>query len=175
MERIASPRREAEGVAKFLKNLTAKESSTKCPIILVQGQSPNGLAHKAVKALKGLSVASPYCANGLGFDVVFRGGPTSLAMYVSDGAAPQLKPNVRERLAASTKIAERRFWFVPVIHETAADTTPDAEEWHNAPLTFQIATYGQSMLKIREMLEAVFGPCRILISENSRLPFSAEL
>jgi hypothetical protein len=173
MEASASAAREAEGVAKFLQSLARPAASTKRPIVLVQGQSPNGLAHKAVKALKGLSVASPYCATGLGFDVVFRGGAGALGMYVSDRAAERLMRDVRERLAISTIISERRFWYVPAADQMA-DRASDEEEWHNAPLPFQIAGYGHAMAKIRERMQTEFGPCRMLISENSQLPFSAE-
>jgi hypothetical protein len=31
------------------------------------------------------------------------------------------------------------------------------------------------MARIREMVAAAFGPCRMLISENSQLPFTPEL
>ena len=175
IEQSASARGEAERLAKFLENLDRRADSADGPIVLVQGQSPNGLAHKAVKALKGLSVASPYCAAGLGFDVIFRGGAGALGMYVSDGATSRLRPNLRERLAINTTISDRRFWRVPESGSSAANQASTDEDWHSAPLPFQIATYGDTMARIREMIGAAFGPCRVLISENSQLPFTPEL
>ena len=175
IEQSASPRGEAERLAEFLENLGRRADSPNGPIVLVQGQSPNGLAHKAVKALKGLSVASPYCAAGLGFDVIFRGGEGALGMYVSDSATGRLRPNLKERLTINTMISDRRFWLVPESGSSAPDQRSTDEDWQSAPLPFQIATYGVTMAKIREMVDAAFGPCRVLISENSQLPFTPEL
>ena len=175
MEETASARREAQGLAEFLEDLRPGAGAADAALVLLQGHSPNGLAHKAVKALKGLSVASPYCATALGFDVVFRGAPGALAMYVSDGTVSRLHRNIRERLAASTTISERRFWLVTDTGDVAEDQAVIGEDWHSAPLPFQIATYGHTMARIPEMITAAFGPCRVLISENSQLPFSAEL
>lgn len=175
IEQTASPSREAAGLAKFLESLGPRAGSVDTLIVLVQGQSPNGLAHKAIKSLKGLSVASPYCATGLGFDVIFRGGPGALGMYVSHSVAGRLRPDLRQRLSLNTIISDRKFWHMADAEGDAGDEPSSEEDWHSAPLPFQIATYGHTMAKIRKMMEAAFGPCRVLISENSQLPFTPEL
>lgn len=172
MEVVASPSKEAAGIAEFFGSIGAEPETEAGPIALIQGQSPNGLAHKTVKALKGLSVASPYCPPALGFDVVFRGRPGGVTMLVSEGATPRLVPEMRQSLRVSTMVSDRKFWLVP--DKTASDTS-FGEEWHGAPVPFQMATYAGSMKRIRERIVQAFGPCRILLSENSQLPFSPEL
>lgn len=169
MDRLASPQREASGIAQFLGKLEPSPA-TDVPLILVHGQSTNGSAHKAVQALKGLSVASPYCAAPMGFDVMFRGEPDRLTMLVSDGAASRLNRQVREMAATSTTIGDKKFWVVP--DSSDGDVAARPGPWHGAPLPFQIGTYGPVMARIAERLERSFGPCRVLISESSQLPFS---
>jgi len=38
-------------------------------------------------------------------------------------------------------------------------------------VSFQLATYARSMSEIRARIVDAFGPCRILVSETSPLPF----
>jgi hypothetical protein len=170
MDDLASPRREAAGIVEFLGKIQPAPAAD-LPLILVHGQSTNGAAHKAVQALKGLSVASPYCSAPMGFDVMFRGEPDRLTMLVSDAVASQLKADVRARAGASTTISDKKFWVVPA----STDSADRSDTWHGARLPFQIGTYGPVMARIADRLEQSFGPCRILISETSQLPFSPNL
>lgn len=173
-EGLASPANEAARIAEFIRQIPAPGRGEDETIVLVQGQSPNGLAHKAVKALKGLSVASPFCPPALGFDIVFRGGLKEVAMLVSDSASHRLKPDIQRDLKVSTTVSDRKFWLVP--SEAAnSDSSSLGTEWHSAPLPFQIAAYPRSMKQIRERMDEAFGPCRFLLSENSQLPFTPEL
>ncbi len=179
IEATASPRREAAALAQFLGAIPRHSPGTDMPLALIQGHSPNGVAHKAVKTFGGLSVASPYCPPTMGFDVVFHGAPGDLGMYVAESAAGRLLPDTRRRLDASTIISDRKFWFVPPADgpqaSRSAGLTPADEPWYAAPLPFQIATYGDTLERIRERMEAAFGKCQLLVSEHSQLPFSPEL
>lgn len=172
MDQLASPQREAAGIAQFLGKLEPSPA-TDLPLVLVHGQSTNGAAHKAVQALKGLSVASPFCPAPLGFDVLFRGHPDRLTMLVSDAAASRLNRHVREIGATSMTIADRKYWALQEPNDSEGASRPDA--WHGAPLSFQMGAYGAVMARMAERLEQSFGPCRILISESSQLPFSPNL
>ena len=175
VDAIASAPREADALVGFLRALKKRPSPKDAPLALIQGQSPNGMAHKWVKALNGLSIASPYCAPGLDFDVMFRGSPSGVSMYVSDKAKGRLQPELRQSLAISTTIADRKFWFVPDAGSPCGNLPHADQEWQDAPLSFQLATYGSTMRCIGDRMEGAFGPCRVLLSENSQLPFSSEL
>jgi hypothetical protein len=170
----ASSAREAVAIAKFLVSIKPNQSDVSAPIALIQGQAPNGLAHKAVKALKGLSIASPFCTPTLGFDVIFRGSDRTLIMLVSDSAASRLKPHLRNALRVATTVSDRKFWLVPGADDDNSDTET-GKEWHSAALPFQIAAYAPAMAEMRERISTAFGPCRVLISENSQLPFISAL
>lgn len=172
MDQLASPQREAAGIAQFLGRLEPSPA-TDLPLVLVHGLSTNGAAHKAVQVLKGLSVASPFCPAPLGFDVLFRGDPDRLTMFVSDAAASRLNPKVRELAGTTATISDRKYWVLREPNDGGVASTPDA--WHGAPLSFQIGAYGPVMARMAERLEQSFGPCRILISESSQLPFSPNL
>jgi len=175
VEAIASASAEANALAQFLRGLKKPAVRGNAPLVLIQGQSPNGSAHKWIKAVGGLSVASPYCAASLNFDVLFRGSVSGVAMYVSDGAKGRLQPELRKHLETSTTLTNRKFWLVPTTDRSADRLAPADQEWQNAPLPFQIATYGPTIKCIGQRMEAAFGRCRLLLSENSQLPFSPEL
>jgi hypothetical protein len=96
-------------------------------------------------------------------------------MYVSEGAAGRLEPQTHRDVTTSITISERKFWLVPDDGGSAAERLTPGEDWHAAPLSFQIATYAYAMERVRKRMEAAFGPCQILVSENSQLPFSPDV
>jgi hypothetical protein len=174
IQAIASPSVEAAAIAEFLGKLERREQQKERPLALIHGQSTNGAAHKSVQALHGLSVASPYCPAQPSFDVVFRGATDGLIMLVSDKAAQRVAPAPRQRLQSARPLSDRKFWVLPESNE--ADVPSDAgADWHSAPLSFQLATYGSAVTRMGERIEEAFGPCRLVLSESSPLPFSAEL
>jgi hypothetical protein len=174
IDSIASPEREAAALARFLGGLKPVVPKKVGPLALVHGQATNGAAHKAVRALQGLSVGSPYCAARLGFDVMFRPARDRLIMLVSDHAAKQLLPNVRSSIQPAQNVSERNLWTVPEDGKPGVGLAIEGPEWHSASLPFQISTYRATMARIGERMEAAFGPCRLFISESSQLPFSLE-
>lgn len=175
MDEIASPSNEAARIAEFLEGLTPVPAAGDLPLVIIHGQATNGAAHKSVKALKGLSVASPYCAAAMSFDVLFRGEPDRLVMLVSDSAAARLNPRMRDRATASIALSDKKFRVVAEPGQSGSESARLREGWHNAALSYQIGTYGPTMARMREQLEQAFGPCRIIVSESSQLPFSPTL
>ncbi|WP_223276215.1 hypothetical protein [Sphingomonas daechungensis] len=109
MQATASAATEAASFANFLRSIPASEGNAPSSgaLILVHGQATNGAAHKAVHALKGFSVASPYCPAQFGFDVIFRGAPGELVMLIADKAAKSLIPEFRDRLGRKS-VSRRR-------------------------------------------------------------------
>jgi hypothetical protein len=175
VEEFASALNEADRLAEFLRRLEPTPSDELGPIILVHGHATNGVAHKSVRALRGLSVGSPFCASELGFDVIFRPTGEGLAMLISDQAAKRLSAAERQSLRAAAGPSERKFWIVPENERRVSDSDDKpAFGWENAPLLFHRSAYGSTMAHIAERLRQAFGPCRVFISESSPLPFDAQ-
>lgn len=169
MEALASPEKEASALIGFLQSLSAGERDSK-PLVLVHGHGTNGAAHKSVQAGGGLSVASPYCTAPLGFDVIFEGRPGGLGMLVAQSASRRLRHEVKGRTAAPSIIRGKP--FVEIANDSLSPVLATASDnWGEAPVSFQLATYAHSMRQIRARIVDAFGPCRIIVSETSPLPF----
>jgi hypothetical protein len=119
----------------------------------------------------GLSVASPYSAAALGFDVIFRGRAGGLDMFVSRTASRRLTPEARTVTEGASTISGKSFLEVKQKGALVTAEATSTENWQQAPLPFQLATYGDCMREIRARITAAFGRCRILVSETSPLPF----
>lgn len=171
MQSFASAETEATELAEFLKNLKPQRGYTSLPLVLVHGHATNGAAHKAVHALNGLSVASPYCPSKLGSDVIFRGAPGQLVMLVADKVTKSLAPAFREQLE-EVRLSEKKYWRLPSGPRSLGPSGVIGASWDETPLPFQLATYRHSLRQIREQMFQAFGPCQIIVSENSPLPFS---
>lgn len=169
MEALASPDQEASRLIGFLQSLSAGERTAK-PLVLVHGHATNGAAHKSVQAAGGLSVASPYCTAPLGFDVIFEGAAGGLRMLVSQNASARLRQDVKARTAATSTVRGRPFLEVED-DRSSAGRRAERDNWGEAPISFQLATYAHSMREIRTRIADAFGPCRILVSETSPFPF----
>jgi hypothetical protein len=170
VDEIASAAREASGVAQFLQQLDPAPRDTGETLVLVHGQATNGAANKAVRALRGLSVGSPYCAAKLGFDIVFRADHGRLVMLLTDHAAKHLNPGLTTRPART--FADGKFSMLCDADQTNSELAAEIPQYHTAPLPFQVASYGPTMARISECIQRAFGPCRVFISESSPLPIS---
>lgn len=168
MHTIASAETEASSLAKFLANLNPRVPADATPLILVHGHATNGATHKAVHKLKGFSVASPYCPAQLGYDVIFQKAPGQLVMLVADRAFKALVPTFREQLK-EVRFSDSKYWRVSKGFDWGRSTDPAGSE---ASLPSQLATYRHSLGQIRDLMAQAFGPCRVILSESSPLPFS---
>ena len=144
---------------------------TVAPLALVHGQVTTDAAHALVHLLGGFSVASPYCDASLAFDVVFRGDPGRLAMFVSERSTGRLRPEARDRLQSSDKISGQRFWEFRSAVEAAAGSGVERGASDEVPLSSQLAKYRSVIESIGAQMQDAFGPCRLLVSENSHIPF----
>jgi hypothetical protein len=169
MHSIASPETEAASLAGFLTSLRPRDSEDDTPLILVHGHATVGAAHKTVHKLNGLSVASPYCPAQLGFDVIFRNAPGQLIMLIADKTSKALVPDFRERLKEEVRLSDKKYWRVSEGFERGQSIQRDGYE---ASLPSQLATYRHSLREIRALMAQAFGPCRVIVSESSSLPFS---
>jgi hypothetical protein len=168
MNAFASAAVESQGLAEFLRKVKGA-NATSDTLVLVHGHATNGLAHKLVQASGGLSVASPYCTAKLGFDVVFEGGLEGLRMFVSEKASKRLLGRVTLGAEPGPAISGKKFLEVKEPDTPAARV--GKRSWARAPVPFQFATYADSMHHIRRRVAEAFGPCSMLLSESSPLPF----
>jgi hypothetical protein len=167
VERLASTETEAGRLAAFLDHLSPRSKRQERPLSLIHGQSTRIEAHRLIREVKGLSVASPYCSAALDFDVVFRGAGASLKMLVSKAAAQRLLPSAHQR-------SKRSGEFLSLADEScASEMQGNAFDWRIAPVPFQLATYARTMQYIEQRLTESFGPLRTIFSEVSPLPFGA--
>jgi len=186
LDDIASSEREATRLLTFLMNVPRPQSGAGAPIMLFHGHTTTAAAHKQVQALGGLSVASPYCAARLGFDIIFREVGGQIMMLVSDRAAARLSNDAREELRLHGIIMRRKYWeTVPVLSLSrperrrkpwfrgrSVNQQGESPELRRMPvLPLQLATYRHTMQWMRTRIESEFGHCRILLSESSPFPF----
>jgi hypothetical protein len=175
MEMSASAEQEAERIEGFLRQLEPPSAADNRPIALVHGHATSGAAHKTVRALHGLSIASPYCAAEFSFDVIFRPADDDLVMMISQQAVKRALAEIRQSLVPFRHVSERKLWIIPDCHESAGSHGIQETQWHSRPPAFQIATYETTMARIAQQVEHAFGPCRVIISESSTIPLSAEV
>jgi hypothetical protein len=174
MEALASPDTEASRLVDFLRSLRPAGSAAG-ELVLVHGHGTSGAAHKSVQAAGGLSVASPYCTAALGFDVIFTPGLSGLDMLVSQKTKERLRPQLKNRTVMGTTVAGKSFLQVKDCERQMTGSEAATRTWGDAPLPFQLATYANSMREIRRRITEAFGPCHMIISETSPLPFTVAL
>lgn len=170
IEQLASPRVEREKLRSFLLGLPPRADSEDAGAVLhlVHGHATNGAAHKMVQAVGGLSVASPFCRLPLDFDIMFEMRPgLEVAMLVSDKGLSRMRPESRASAVVFGPIAGRNFWHLA--GAGGADSALAA--WSDPSLSLQLALYPAVMKSIGESLSTSFGPGRMIVSENSNLPF----
>jgi hypothetical protein len=166
MASYATASTEAEGLLVFLNNVE-RPAGQEGLLAVIHGHSTNGVAHKIARAIGGLSVASPYCATPLAFDVVFRGRARGLGMLVSEKAMKRLRPDMGVKVGPSSVHAGKKYVEILDLSSTPAS----AMDWSGSALPFQLATYRDCMEEISRRLAAVFGASRLILSESSPLPF----
>jgi hypothetical protein len=168
---LANAEREGRRLAAFLRRLPQRANSDPLLLSLVHGQTTITGSHKLVRSAGGLSVASPFCSAVLDFDVVFRGPMPNLTMVVSKRASSLLLPHARLRLKGRQRIHGEHFRRLPHAGAATSPVTPEQQDWQEAPLSFQLAVYSETMRVIEQRLIEAFGPGRMIVSESSQLPF----
>jgi hypothetical protein len=168
IEQFASPERESAALASFLQQLSTSVAARPVEkLYLVHGVASSRAAHVLAKRAGALSVKSPFSDAALDYDVMFAAGAGKrLAMILSNSAIRQT-PSAIRRQAVVRRIAGRKYWEIA---DPALDGGPDGT-WRQPSLPLQLALYPWVMQSIGAMLERTFGPGRVLLSENSHLPF----
>ena len=169
MKQFAGAAREAIELVRFIKALAPVKNDRDLPLVLIHGHVADGAIHKLVQSLHGLSVAGPFCTAKMNYDVIFRRKAGRIAMFLSQTAIDRLEPDLRRRLRARDKLVSWKLWELPESENTASDSGGDSSD--AASLPFQLASYRSTMEDIRTRLVKAFGPCRLISSENSPLPF----
>ena len=168
LKQLASPEVEAEALAEFLKCQTPPAPRQALPPVLIHGHSTRAEAHRTVQALGGLSVASPFCAAPLDFDVLFRGDAAGLRMFVSRRASARLLPASRRRVKGHITVRGEDYLELAQskggVRRTSAMDNRDGLR-----IAVQLALYGKWMSELEERMAAAFGPSRIFHSETSPL------
>jgi hypothetical protein len=167
---FASAATEALKLKAFLDALAPSKDRSP-PVSLIHGFSTRAEAHIMVKRVKGFSVASPYCAAPLDFDVIFHGSLPHAQMLVSRQAATKLLPVARRNLNGGAKIRGRE--FLRVGGGSAGEAGRVGSGINSIPVT--LATYAATMREIEQQMVQAFGPCRTVISETSHLPVSTSV
>jgi hypothetical protein len=170
VEACASSVQEARRLIDFLRHLRGgcEPAST---LVLLHGQTTNAAAHKSVQAAGGLSVATPFCAAALQFDVMFTAGGGALNMLVSQEAFQRLRPELRWNAVPAPSVRGKAFLRVQGSESSVAAAKTASGNCEETPLPFELALYSEYMREIRARLADAFAPCRILVSETSPLPF----
>lgn len=171
IETLSSAEVESRALTQFLGSLDIGKRDTSPLVALVHGRETNGATHKMVHSIQGLSVASPFCATKLGYDVVFRNEGARMVMLISEKAVSRLTREHRDRLSRPRKGLDSKYLELSD-EEHGKVASYDPITWRTPSISQQIATYDRTMNCIRSRLESAFGQCRVLVSENFSLPFS---
>lgn len=170
LDLLASSERATRDLQAFLLGLAERNDgeTSERPLFLVHGYATNGAAHKMVQAVGGLSVASPFCPAPLDFDIVFQMRPgQSVAMLVSDKGLSRMRPQSKSSAVVHGQVGKRNFWEIREPSKVASDLGA----WSDPSLSLQLALYPSVMAALRASLDANFGSGRVIISENSTVPF----
>jgi len=170
LESCASADVEATSFAGFLSNLRPTLAADKRPLCVVHGHSTRLETHNFVRHVNGLSIASPYCSAPFDFDVLFRGGQSGVGMFVTRSAAERLLPQVRASVQPGQRFKGRNYLHVPRSSLSNSDVA-QWFRWENAPISFHLATYRESLSIVERALTDAFGACRTFVSETRPLPF----
>jgi hypothetical protein len=167
---LANAEAEARKLAAFLQALPRRPPQSSLPV-LVHGNATIPDAHDLVRAVNGLSVASPYCSAALDFDVIFRNSSYGLKMLVSREASERLLQHSEIRFAGRQRVRGRQYLTIANKLEAGRKKGGGGTEWNFEAVPFQLAGYADMINQIEQRLADVFGQCRMLISEGSPLPF----
>ncbi len=166
----ASAATEAKRLSAFLSKLRPKERSDDRPLCLVHGHSTRQEAHNFARQVGALSVASPFCAAPFDFDLVFRGARSGLKMLVAKTSAWRLLPKAAAKAVPGERLKGKRYLQISGTG-LATGESPDWLHWERAPISFQLATYRESMKLVNEALADAVGPCRTFTVETRPVPF----
>jgi hypothetical protein len=170
LDAFGSARAEVRKLVTFVGGLKERVKKRSLPVSLIHGHSTRPDSHSLAQAIGGFSVASPYCAAALDFDVIFRGDSTGVDMLVSPAASRRLLPDARARLKGRERIQKRAYLRMSEGPHCGRSTLNPAHP-PNEPIPVQLASYGHTMHAIERRMTDAFGPCRTIVSETSQLPF----
>lgn len=179
LEQVASPRQEAQKLARFLEEQRALKpggstaSRGKPYAAVIHGRDTLADVHKFAQWMGALSVSSPFCAQKLDFDLRFQfsADGKGLNCYIADKHCELLEAAVREALSPHGKIGDSAYRKLDLqalspalaLHGTALGRL-------NSPAAF-VASHGHVMAGMAEALERLFPGIVCYHSEHSRLPW----
>lgn len=168
LQSLASPEREAEKLAEFLASLPIRAPGPMPPITVIHGHNTRTETHMLVRSLAGLSVASPYCAAPLDFDVIFRTtGSGDLEMLVSRELTHRLVSAAKFRVSRAEVVRGHSYRVLATADRSAYRGRVNEAD----PIALQMASYKSLVSEIARQMAVAFGPSRTIVSENSHLPF----
>lgn len=174
VQEFASPDTEAEKLMAFMTGLGTSEMkapvSVRRDFAVIHGAATRGDIHKLTRRLGGVSVASPFCAAKLAFDIrfLFNGKGRALSCFVSEKMLERLDLKFRKNSARNVRIGEQIFWDI-------RDFEGDGEiimSSDSISVPMQLNRYSDIMNEIRNSLRDIFGSIDVIISETSPLPYS---
>lgn len=171
LQSCASADVEAVRLAIFLRDLSPHSPNDNRSLCVIHGHSTRLEAHNFVRQVNGLSVASPYCSAPFDFDVLFRSGPSGVGMFVSNSAAERLLPRARATLKPGKRFKGRYYHQISRAGNVSGNDLDSWMRWDDPPISFQFATYAESLKSVERGLTNAFGPCRTFVSETRPLPF----
>lgn len=172
LDALASAEIEAGRLAGFLDSLRRPVETEVGLLSVVHGRSTHAEVHRKAQELNALSVASPFCAAKLDFDVMFRSRGTRVDMLVSREAASRLGPGARLLLKNGERFGGREYLL---LRGPACPSTSPGNEGAaiDPPSQLQLAIYGHVMQTMKEAIEEAFGPGKVILSETLQSPFPA--
>lgn len=170
---FASPTNEVQRLFRFLSALPTGQSERSGGGLMgvIHGASTSGPIHKFAVKHDVLSIRSPFCAADFDFDVDFRaaypGG--GIHAFVGGRACALAKRARPVRLVPNGHIRGHAVWSLPGC--PSPDDLP--ANWADMSLGAQLAAAGAVNDKMKQTLIDLFGPIKLVMAENSALPFAA--
>lgn len=172
LDQLASPAQECQRLEHFLATLGASgtpERRERDAIFLVHGAATGSALRPLLSSSDVVSVASPFCSLPWDFEVLFEGRHAGeLAVFVAPRAARYLAPALRK----TTKRVRRSGRDYLEVNPRAGIS--GGVPAHTEPLPVQLAAYPAVMAAVAQFLAANFDAKRIVLSEESLLPFTRD-
>lgn len=162
----ADPAHETAGFVDFLERLEHPQVNEPSTYAVIHGRKTSPAIHKQVQKLQHLSVASPFQAANLAFDVRFSKDPATqtYGLLLTQRAIKQLNESLRSKLIGPEVIEKQNFWFLPA---SAFSPYLASTLFAKGPryLSINISEYASVMREISNLVTALFSINYIVVSE----------
>ena len=169
---LGDARHEAAGLVQFLQDMPAPRAQVwparGRQVAVMHGMGSTGEVHKTAQRLGCLSVAAPQSTMKVNYDVIGKPRPdrNGLDVILSKRAAGRLTADHARRIKPAGEVGGKPIYRLHLQEADLPGAQQMARPARPPQQIVELARYGQVLHLSRQMLEQLFGPTEILLSER---------